>query len=449
MMREKDKSKKGQMLVEAVIVLPIILVILFSSLDFARFFIRQIELNFLAYNAARIMMVHNPDVSIVDQHLDAHSGLYRNLKKDWVQKSIEHSDTGDVYYLIIEHEMSKSVSLVPWNDLLVRRGVAPFQMGDPNPRHIPYEWNGAQSINGEPAILGLDHTFRNGMAKIEGVVTSTSGSGLASFLMKQWYPEKVNVAGVSFLQAVKWNLWGMLWWFGYLDSDTRRAIDAYMFFGLTPVGSGNDEWLSRKYTGFMHGRDRMGYWGIGTSPPPPIAWSGGPSCATGFSGQYIANSWTPDMSGAWSGDDGAFYWAQSREICTEPITTPWGCIWCRASEFTPVQHYVYAHAGGGLWSNKRNYWNFYNAVWALALLPESYATATYYSDYWNIEDDWSHYSWENRVPSYRPDRVSGMSMNTWGMGSQGGMANYAKLIPQNDPRDEQHNWMNEGSNENR
>ena len=450
MLKEKDK-KKGQMLVEAVISLPIILVILFSTLDFARYFVRQIEMNFLAYNTARIMMVHSPDTSIVSQHLDEYHTLYRNVTKNSVRKEIQQDDTSGVYFLAIEHDVSKSVALVPWDSFLVSRAVAPFQMGDSNPRDIPYEWKGQTTHDGEPAIKGFDNDFRNGMAKVEGVVKSTSGTGLSSFLMKQWYPEKVNVGGVSFLEAAKLNLLGIFWWYAYLDRDTRRAIDAYMMFGYTPVGRGEDEWLSRKYTGFMHGKDRIGYWGVGTSPPPPIDWDRfGPSCSTGWGGQYYANSWTPDMGGALSKDDGAFYWAQSHEICTHPVYG-WHhhCIWCAKSEFTPVRHYVYAHAGGGMWSNKRNYWNFYNAVWALALLPESYATATYYSDYWNIKDDWYHFSWEDRVPDYRPDQVRGMSMNAFGMGSQSGMAHYAELIPQSDPKDEQHNWMGEGSDEQR
>jgi len=227
-MKISVKDKKGQMLVEAVIVLPIILLILFSSLDFARAFIRQIELNFLAYNTARIMMVHQPDVSIVNQHIEANGSLYRNLKrhKDKIESTIEQEDTSGVYVLSIEYSVQRSVSLVPWDKLLVRRGVAPFIMGDPNPRDIPYKWKGTTTANGEPAIQGFDKDFKEGMAKREGVISH--GSGLNGYLMKQWYPEKVNVGGVSFLEAAKLNWWGMFWWWFYLDDSTKSAIDAYM-----------------------------------------------------------------------------------------------------------------------------------------------------------------------------------------------------------------------------
>ena len=441
----KKDNKKGQILVEAVMVLPIILVILFSTLDFAKIFVRQIEINFLAYNTARIMMVHSPDASIVDKHMDEFRSLYKYIDRNNLTKKIETDNETGTHYLVLDYKMHKTVKIVPWNGDLIRRAVAPFQMGDPNPRHIPYKWKGTTTSHGEPAIKGFDYDFRNGMAKREGVVSSTSGSGLSSFLMKQWYPEKVNVGGVSFLQAAKWNLWGLIWWWGYLDSDTRKAIDAYMMFGLTPVGWGEDEWLSRKYTGFMHGKDRITYWGMATSPPPPIAWSGGPSCSTGWGGQYYAHSWTKQPTDAWSRDDGAFYWAQSHEVCTEPIEGPWGCIWCAKSEFTPVNHFMITHAGGGIWSNRRSYWNFYNAVWALANIPESYATATYRATYWNIEDDWMHMGWEDNTPDYRPDQVTGFTMSPIGFGSQSGMAHYAELIPPRDPADEQNTLWSSGN----
>ncbi len=451
-MKVYEKDKSGQMLVEAVIILPIVLMILFSSLDFGRAFIRQIELNFLAYNAARIMMVHQPDTAIVRQHIEAYSSLYRNLNRneDKIKSTIIHDDSSDAYVLSIEYSVQRSVSLVPWDTLLVRRGVAPFIMGDPNPRDIPYKWNRHTNINGEPAIEGYDHVFRKGLARREGVVTSLSGNSLSSFLMKQWYPEKVNVGGVSFLEAAKLNWWGLIWWYGYLDPDTRDAIDAYMMFGLTPVGYGNDEWLTRKYTGFMHGKDRFTYWGMATSPPPPIYWDEGPDCATGNGGFYYANSWTARPFDVWSRDDGAMYWAESHEVCTEPIEGPWGCIWCAHSEFTPVTHYVMAHAGGGMWnSNTRNNWNFYNAIWTLALLPESYATATYYSNYWNIKDDMLHTEWQNSEPSYKPNEVSGFSAAFAGFGSNNNMDKYAGFIPQGNPADEQRTLWMSGSDESR
>ncbi len=441
----KDKDKRGQILVEAVMVLPIILVLLFASLDFAKIFVRQIEINFLAYNTARIMMVHSPDVGIVDKHMNEFSDLYKYINKNHLTKKIEDDNQTGLHYLVLDYKMHKTIKIVPWQGDLVRRAVAPFQMGDPNPRFIPYKWKGTTTANGEPAIKGFDQDFRKGMAKREGVVTSTSGTGLSSFLMKQWYPEKVNVGGVSFLEAAKWNFWGMLWWYGYLDKYTRKAIDAYMMMGYTPVGMGNDEWLSRKYTGFMHGKDRITYWGTATSPKPPIAWDEfGPSCENGWGGEYYAHSWTRQPADAWTRDDGAFYWAESHEICTDPVYDPWGdCLWCAHSEFTPVTHFMISHAGGNIWGNHRSYWNFYNAVWALANIPESYATATYRATYWNIEDDWFHGGWMDEAPSYRPDQVSGMAMSPIGFGSQSGMKEYANQIPKPDPKDEQNTiWHN-------
>ncbi len=462
--RKGTTRRKGQFLVEAAIALPIVLVLLFSILDFVRVFERQIELNFLAYNAARIMMVHSADPNIVTQHLQEYGGsvpgspkLYNNLKNGAVQVHIDQDDTSGIFYLTISHGMKRSVLFVPSFDI-TRLGVAAFPMGASQNQDIPYKWEGKTTSNGEPAIKGFDQEYRKTLPRRETDINKT-GTGVATFLAKQWYPKKVNVGGVSYLEAAKFaSIWTMIWWMAMVvDKPTRKALDAYMMMGAGPwsVGNGSDwtgdeeaPWLGRKYTGFLHGKDKIEYWGMGESPPPDNEWDEGPSCSCGMCGFYYANSWTPGLQ-AISGKDGDFYWAQSQEVCTDPIETPWGCIWCAHSEFEPVEHFTYSHAGGQMWGGKGDYWNFYNAVWAYALLPESYATATYHSAYFNIKPDMWHFPWGGK-PGYAPDEVSGMSAALFGAGSKSGMKMYLNMLENQDPKDEQKAFFGIwGSSENR
>ena len=183
-----------------------------------------------------------------------------------------------------------------------------------------------------------------------------------------------------------------------MDKPSQLTTDAMIYRMLHSANP-----YTRRYTGFLVGYGKVSFSGGGISPPPEECWDNHANC--GPDGFYNASAW----NGWFWNDNYASHYAFATDPCVDPVIVcdPWGChcVWCNDHEWTPVFHSIHVHAGGAMWEHNGKYWNYYNAIWALAALPEVYATSVYNANYQNIEGDCWHNCWMGR-PDYAPDMVN-------------------------------------------
>ncbi len=441
----KKPKKRGQILVEFIYVFPIMLVVLLAALDFTRIFTRELELNFAAYMGARVAAVHSgEDTTIVRKHIRKYSNLYSKLDDNNTKIELATNNNTNTKFIILRRDIMPITRFLWW-DTITQVAVAPFMEESVPSSYITYKTNyhyrGSEAYNGKPIIKSLAYKYKDNFARHEATF---SGSGMLNNLLpSKWYPQTVITSSARWLAALKGEAWPpypMLEWWGdagiggiIMNKPSKLVIDAMIFRRPS-----RDNPLTRRYTGFLVGYGKVSFSGGGISPRPSQCWETHTCGPAGYYNAYAAN---PVFWGFFS-DYGASHHAFAYNPCRRKIIvcTPFGChcVWCVYHKWTRVTHYISSHAGGNMWERNGRYWNFYNAVWALAALPEVYATSVYHANYWNIEGDCWHNCWSGK-PDYAPNVVNGMS----------GFKDYLNQLEKRPPYDEQQTWCDPWAEENR
>jgi hypothetical protein len=309
--RNMNKKRKAQVAVEAVIGIPLFLLLVLGAIETARIALRRVQITYASFMTTRVASVNKGELGAIKKTLEKISDKIKDAE-------VTFKEQGEFYSI---HLKKKLDILIPWvKPEVTLEGFSAIPKGNYLNKPVVYEipaystyYPGVFSAyDTKDGILHYDRNWR-GFVKQENNFLEHSpwGSGGEAEIVKSgedepgdpfhlggWYPPKgimrnpPNRTGWKALQ------------------DQYAFVMAMMTYGFKP-------YFSRTFTGFGHG-DNLRF--------RKYAWTyWGPLGAVNF--DIAEHAWTMYRKGnPWSSSGGTFIWGFGSPIPCEPWPTPYGCV---------------------------------------------------------------------------------------------------------------------------